>query len=478
MFSDRPAARAAASALALVLLAGCGIKGPPRPPLSKAPEAVRELEVRQSGGVLSVCWLAPTRRQDGGPLGPDLNYEVLAQAVERQTWAGAAVRAGGPKRTGGVSSLLSSRQGAEEGSQNAAASLRAQALFLKSATVVRKVSGSRAPAPGSGLAGQAAPPAHPIAGSDRAAPPLTAFAAELGAGDFPGLRLSATGLEISVVAVDLRGRRSPPRPIVEIDPVDPLPALSFSAAAPTAEGVSLSWSFPPAVPTQSASGHNEAGSAPSPGDHEAGSAPSSGNHDSAPAPSERQAGQPPPLVGVNVYRAEAGAPIPFDPIPGSPFPGTEALDASAKIGGRYRYQARAVSLAPGKGRREGPPSAPVDVSFLDRFAPGPPALVTLDLSPSETEGGRVWSVRIAWSPPIDSDVAGYKVYRAEGDGGFVLVAGLPATAAGWEDKTVAAGRRYRYSVTAIDGADPANESARSEIVEGTLPAPGETGEKP
>src|SRR5436309_13825742 len=77
------------SGLALVLLLpGCGIKGPPRPPLSKAPEPVRALDVRQVGGTIEVRWTAPRRRQDGEPIGTDVRYEVLARILDRA--AGAA----------------------------------------------------------------------------------------------------------------------------------------------------------------------------------------------------------------------------------------------------------------------------------------------------------------------------------------------------------------------------------------------------
>ena len=80
-------------------------------------------------------------------------------------------------------------------------------------------------------------------------------------------------------------------------------------------------------------------------------------------------------------------------------------------------------------------------------------------------------MRLAWSAPIDAEAAGYRVYRAEGDGAFVLVATMPAGQVEWTDTDVKAGGRYRYTVATIDAAVPPNESVRSEEAEATL-APG------
>src|SRR5207249_498986 len=150
--------------------------------------------------------------------------------------------------------------------------------------------------------------------------------------------------------------------------------------------------------------------------------------------------------------------------------GDSAVDDTARIGGRYRYFARLVAAAAGAGLRESPPTRPeVEVDYADRFPPAAPSLVTADpVAPARDTEAR-WEIRLAWSSPIDADVAGYRIYRAEGDGAFALAASLPASETTWTDAAVEPGRRYRYSVTAFDTADPPNESERSDTAGAEIP---------
>jgi hypothetical protein len=62
-------------------------------------------------------------------------------------------------------------------------------------------------------------------------------------------------------------------------------------------------------------------------------------------------------------------------------------------------------------------------------------------------GGLVF---LQWLPPGDVRVAGYRVYRAIGEGPWVP-AGSSLTV-GWVDLTAAAGMTYRYAVTAYTAA--------------------------
>jgi len=161
--------------------------------------------------------------------------------------------------------------------------------------------------------------------------------------------------------------------------------------------------------------------------------------------------------------------FPYKPISGSPFTGESALDRTAVIGTSYLYEARTVSLAPGKGQRESVSSGIVPVTFLDVFPPGAPTLVTaLPSGAGEPPG-----VRVAWSSPIDADVAGYRIYRAEGEGAFVRVATVPSPQVEWSDTGVKKGTHYRYTVSAIDAAVPPNEGARSEEAGAAVPGEGQ-----
>jgi fibronectin type 3 domain-containing protein len=79
------------------------------------------------------------------------------------------------------------------------------------------------------------------------------------------------------------------------------------------------------------------------------------------------------------------------------------------------------------------------------------------------------SVRLAWNPSPETDVALYAVYRAEGTGAFLRIATTQSITTLYTDQDVRPGRTYRYAVTALDRARQANESARSNEVSVTVP---------
>ena len=64
------------------------------------------------------------------------------------------------------------------------------------------------------------------------------------------------------------------------------------------------------------------------------------------------------------------------------------------------------------------------------------------------------SIDLSWDPVGDPagelDVVGYYVYRAEEGGGFNRLNAQPVAASAYRDLSVAAGRTYRYRVTAVD----------------------------
>jgi glycosidase len=71
-------------------------------------------------------------------------------------------------------------------------------------------------------------------------------------------------------------------------------------------------------------------------------------------------------------------------------------------------------------------------------------------------------IELAWTAPIDLDVAEYGVYRSEAGGPFSLLAMIAASSTSYRDETVASGTTYGYRVTAFDGS--LNESAPSNTV--------------
>jgi fibronectin type 3 domain-containing protein len=125
----------------------------------------------------------------------------------------------------------------------------------------------------------------------------------------------------------------------------------------------------------------------------------------------------------------------------------------------YAYAVRAV-------RREGgttaysAPSTRVAVTPRKTTPPAPPA--NLVAIPSEA------TVRLAWSPSPEPDVAAYVVYRAAARGPFVRVGSTRAPTTVFVDRDVPRGS-YRYAVTAQDAASLPNESRHSNEVTVTVP---------
>lgn len=129
------------------------------------------------------------------------------------------------------------------------------------------------------------------------------------------------------------------------------------------------------------------------------------------------------------------------------------LDTAVEYGKTYEYLVQAAGKA-GEREAESFISAPSQVSRQDRFAPSVPGGLT---AVAGTQ-----SVELAWKPSPEPDLAGYRIYRAVKGGEFERIAEL-AEAPSYSDRTVEAGRRYRYAVTSLDRMG--NESAQSEELE-------------
>ena len=95
---------------------------------------------------------------------------------------------------------------------------------------------------------------------------------------------------------------------------------------------------------------------------------------------------------------------------------------------------------------------------MDRFPPAiPQGLLALAGSAS---------VELTWDPDTETDLGGYCLYRAVGDGPFERIGGLVENTE-LQRQEVKPGGKYRYAVSAVDLS--ANESERSKPVEITLP---------
>ena len=137
--------------------------------------------------------------------------------------------------------------------------------------------------------------------------------------------------------------------------------------------------------------------------------------------------------------------------------GREYLDATTVVGQRYAYRLQSA-LPGGAVEAESEFSAPATLLFEDRFPPAAPASV-------EAIAG-LGAVELTWEPNKESDLKGYYVYRALPGSPAARVSELTATP-GFRDAKAESGRKYVYTITAVDEAG--NESKPSPPVEVTAP---------
>jgi fibronectin type 3 domain-containing protein len=108
------------------------------------------------------------------------------------------------------------------------------------------------------------------------------------------------------------------------------------------------------------------------------------------------------------------------------------------------------------------------VAARDTFPPAAPSnLVAAALSGGEP-GSTV--ADLSWSINLETDLAGYRVYRSEQQGtrGELITPDL-LLAPAYRDTSVEPGRRYWYSVTAVDRAGNESEPSPSVAVDVAKP---------
>jgi hypothetical protein len=159
------------------------------------------------------------------------------------------------------------------------------------------------------------------------------------------------------------------------------------------------------------------------------------------------------IAGYNVYRSEDAKTFPVTPLNIAPLPAPEFEDRSFEFDKTYYY---AVSVV---GSTENPyaesfTSNPLAITPVDRFPPGMPK--NLD---AVVENG---VVTLLWSPPEDTDLAGYRVYRKEeGSAARSLLQAQLVVAWSFRDDQAILGKKYEYSVAAVD--THGNESQASTV---------------
>jgi hypothetical protein len=135
----------------------------------------------------------------------------------------------------------------------------------------------------------------------------------------------------------------------------------------------------------------------------------------------------------------------------------EWIDSGAEYGSEYRYWVQ--SALPGS---EPPPESevagPFTITPVDSFPPATPS--------GATAIAGVGAIDIAWEPNTESDLQGYRVYRAVGTAAFEKLVDMVESSS-YSDTKIESNKPYRYALTAVDQAG--NESPKSQPVEVIAP---------
>lgn len=148
-----------------------------------------------------------------------------------------------------------------------------------------------------------------------------------------------------------------------------------------------------------------------------------------------------------------------------------ALDKSIRFGESYEYTAQRVARVSVNGQTLELPGAfcaPVRLEARDIFPPEvPTGLAAIATSAS---AGLEAAIDLSWQPVTDANLAGYIVYRREGDGAWQRVSpAQPAVSPAFHDTQVQPGHSYIYAVSAIG--QNGHESARSAEATESMPTP-------
>jgi hypothetical protein len=135
----------------------------------------------------------------------------------------------------------------------------------------------------------------------------------------------------------------------------------------------------------------------------------------------------------------------------------EYQDVGFDYGRTYAYMVRSMIQVPGA-PLESSDSPLVVLTPRDTFPPGAPQGIVAAVLREPPSRPSV--VDLSWSINLETDLAGYRVYRSEqaGTPGELLTPELLLTPA-YRDASVKSGQKYWYSVTAVDRSG--NESAPS-----------------
>ena len=144
-------------------------------------------------------------------------------------------------------------------------------------------------------------------------------------------------------------------------------------------------------------------------------------------------------------------------------------DSSFEFGRTYLYIVRSVITADGR-TLESSDSTPAIVAPRDIFPPAAPQGLVAAVLPGVEPGSLL--VDLSWSINLETDLAGYHVYKSEQQGtlGQLVTPELLPTPA-VRDTSVLSGHRYWYSVTAVDRAGNESPPSAPVVVDVAQPSP-------
>jgi hypothetical protein len=215
-------------------------------------------------------------------------------------------------------------------------------------------------------------------------------------GEFPATPWVGKELILGVKAYGVNGRGGEWSNLVPTTVVEPLGTATAVTATPVAEGVQVSWQ-------SSAHQHRVL----------------------------RRAGPDQPYSLLTTVEAN------------------QWLDTTTEYGKQYSYLIQAVQKT-GNREAESELSEAREVTPIDVFPPAIPAGLNAIAGTQNIE--------LIWERNTEPDLAGYRLYRAEGDGKLEKIADIQDKPS-YSDRKVESGKRYRYAVSSLDRAG--NESKSS-----------------
>jgi hypothetical protein len=153
----------------------------------------------------------------------------------------------------------------------------------------------------------------------------------------------------------------------------------------------------------------------------------------------------------------------------------QTLDKGIRFGQTYEYRAQRIARITVYGKTlelAGPLSAPIRIDAQDIFPPEVPTGLAAITTTGENTAASApqYAIDLSWQPDDDVNLAGYAVYRCEGEAAWKRISSAePLVAPTFHDTQLQSGHNYRYAVSAIG--QNGHESPRSAEAEESVPNP-------